>query len=206
MKKYFFTTILLAIIYTDCNSVNKSKHLDSKDVIVSKEGVREFKLDTPISRYDMSKYLAVIDTSALLSEDETDKTLGKKIFLSKSSYLIIWLRNDTINRIDIDSDGFSTADNIKIGMHLKDLFFLVKKENYQFEDEYGLKFCIPTANILYEVSIPDSVDLTIDEYNNLYKHKLSIDPKKLEMLIVTKIIVSHFLDNNTLKISNNIND
>lgn len=195
------SVIFLAMIFTTCKADGKVKQSNDDAISIINDGVDVFHLNTPMSSYDFSKYVSVTDTSALLSEDETSPTIGKNVHYSNGGRLTLWQVSDTIFRIEICSKVFRTKTGASVGMRFSDLFKMIKDRQYQFDYESDLSFCIPDENIDFEITLPDIVNLSDEEINDLYKGKLSISTKKLKQLFVSKIIISRFLDSGNLKIS-----
>lgn len=194
MKKIIFVTIFLVlIIFTtmSCNSVIAKEKINQPDIIITNDGVAEFRLNAEIKKYDLSKYKAVADTCALLSEDDVEKTQGKIIYFNKTQYLILWLNKNKIAEIDIKTSGFTTTDGLTIGMSFEDLFNRIQ-DNYEFYDDFSFSFCLPNRNILFVIS-NSTVGLFSDkEINDLYMNTLSIKSKQLEKMKVESIIIKKF--------------
>lgn len=194
MKKNVFTTVVLQIIIlavSGCSFASTKEKINHADIIIADTGVGEFKLDSDIAKYDLSKYKAVSDTSALLSEDETEKTKGKIVYFNNNQYLVLWLSQNIITEIDLKTTGFSTKDGLRVGMAFDELF---KKTNrdYEFDFEYNFSFCIPKRNILFVISNSEPNLFTDNEINNLYNHLLSIKSSQLVKMKVDCIIIKHF--------------
>lgn len=194
MKKIILVTTVLQMIVLvtmSCNSTSTKEKINQPIVIITNNGVDEFRLNTDITKYDLSKYNSIVDTSALLSEDEVEKTQGKIIYFNKYQYLVLWLNKNIIAEIDIKTDGFSTKDGLTVGMSFETLFNKIHK-NYEFYDDFNFSFCLPTRNILFVIS-NSTIDMFSDkEINDLYKNVLSIKSNQLEKMKVERIIIRDF--------------
>jgi len=193
MKKIILITTVLQLIVLatmSCNSTTTKEKINQPNIIITNDGVAEFRLNADIKKYDLSKYKTVVDTSALLSEDEVEKTQGKIIYFNKNQYLVLWLNKNIIAEIDIKTDGFSTKDGLTVGMSFEALFNKIQR-NYEFYDDFNFSFCLPTRNILFVIS-NSTIDMFSDkEINDLYKNVLSIKSNQLEKMKVESIIIKN---------------
>ncbi|HLO85035.1 MAG TPA: hypothetical protein VK203_08505 [Nostocaceae cyanobacterium] len=196
MRKNILTTVVLQIIIltvSGCSFASTKEKINHADIIIADAGVGEFKLDSDIAKYDLSKYKAVSDTSALLSEDETEKTKGKIVYFNNNQYLVLWLSQNKITEIDLKTTGFSTKDGLKVGMPFEELFKKINRV-YEFDDSnyYNISFGISNRNILFVISNSCLNQFTDNEINNLYKHHLSIKSSQLVKMKVDCIIIKRF--------------
>lgn len=180
---------LTVLTVMSCNYASAKEKKEHLNFLITNDGVSEFKLNSDIEKYDLSKYENVVDTSAILSEDEVDLTPGKIIYFNKDQFLVLWLYENKITEIDIKTDGFSTKDGYKVGMCFEALFKKIQG-NYNFNCDYFFTFSLPIRNIIFLISNSYFDIFSDSEINDIYNNTLSIQSNQLEKMSVESIIVT----------------